>query len=217
MTEIPTNQFIAPFIVPHRKLFTTIVTTCSTMDGWSTPEKCCTIASLILTNKPDIGCEIGVWSGRSLLPAAMAMKENGKGKIIGIDAWDAQISAQDEIPDSHDWWAAQDHAAIHKKAVFFVGMAGVTKHVELIKKKSSDVEHPKNIGYLHIDGQHMGQAVNDAERFCPNVSVGGFLIVYHLHWVGGAPLRAMDVAETIGFVEIFRLVDNVGNDWVLLQ
>ena len=90
MTTIPENEFIKPFIESHRTLLANIVTTCGTMHGWATAEKCCTLASLVLANKPALAVEIGVWGGRSLLPVAMAMKAIGKVDVYG----DAEVYSQ---------------------------------------------------------------------------------------------------------------------------
>ena len=215
MTTIPENEFIKPFIESHRKLLANIVTTCGTMHGWATAEKCCTLASLVLANKPALAVEIGVWGGRSLLPVAMAMKAIGQGRIIGIDPWDAQVSAQDEIPDSAEWWAAQDHEKLYKTCLVMIRGAGVESVVNIVRKKSDDVDPPANIGLIHIDGSHTGQAVKDTCRFLPNVT--GHVIFDDLTWVGGGVLRAMDVAEEMGFKEIFRCVNDKGDNWAIFK
>src|SRR5271170_6961170 len=103
MTTIPENEFIKPFIESHRAMFSRIATTLPTLDGWATSEKGCTLAALVLANKPKLVVEIGVFAGRSLLPMALALKANGSGKVIGIDPYDSQESAKDEFPDSAVW------------------------------------------------------------------------------------------------------------------
>lgn len=215
MTTIPSNKFITPYTETHKAMFRRIVTTVVTMDGWATPEKACTLAALVLANKPDVVVEIGVWAGRSLLPMALACNEINHGKVIGVDPYNAADSSEGEFAESLDWWANQDHEAIFQKFKHFTRLMKVENRVELVRKRSDDYNPPKVINLLHIDGSHSEQAVRDAERFCPNVPVGGYCVFDDLTWAGGAVLRAMDVAEELGFKEVERFVNATGDNWAV--
>lgn len=206
MTIIPTNEIIAPFIESHKKLFAKIATSTPTLDGWTSVEKALTLASLVLQTKPSLIYEVGVFSGRSLLPMAYACQVLNRGKVVGIDPYDAQVSARNEFPDTAAWWASVDHVAIMNKFLALVKMNNLESYVELIRKSSDHVEPAEGIGIFHCDGSHTEQAVRDAERFCPKVIIGGYVIFDDLNWTNGGVLRAVDTAEEIGFEEVFRLV-----------
>ena len=40
---------------------------------------------MVLALRPAVVVEIGVWRGSSLLPMALALKELGRGQIVGVD------------------------------------------------------------------------------------------------------------------------------------
>ncbi|MGV1047669.1 MAG: class I SAM-dependent methyltransferase [Solirubrobacterales bacterium] len=197
----------------HPKLFRTIMTTIPTMDGWCSVEKAVALAGLVITMKPMMCVEIGVWAGRSLLPMAWALKENGNGRVIGIDPYSAQESAKNEFAGNEEWWGKQDHEIIMKKFQSFVRNFSLESVVQLIRKPANDAE-PVRTALLHIDGSHTEQAVKDAERFGAMVPVGGIVVLDDIAWVGGAVLRAIDTLEDMGFVERYR---NTEQSWNIMQ
>src|ERR1700730_11515979 len=56
--------------------------------GWCSEEKALNFVDLILTAKPKVCVEIGVFGGASLIPTAFALKHLKEGIVIGIDPWD---------------------------------------------------------------------------------------------------------------------------------
>jgi hypothetical protein len=215
MITIPENQFTKPFLTSHRNLFVQVLTTTQTMHGWASPEKCCTLAALVLAVKPKLSLEIGVWGGRSLLPMAIAHKAVG-GVVIGVDPWNAEESARDEFPDSAEWWAKQDHQKIFEYCQRMIKLVDVGKQVQLMRERSDDILPPGDIGVFHCDGSHMEAATRDAMRFCPNIIPGGYAVFDDIGWTGGAVLRALDWAEQNGFKEVYRVTEN-GENWCVMQ
>jgi len=57
------------------------------IEGWCSLEKATKLINCIADIKPDLCVEIGVFGGSSFIPQALAIKENGKGEIVGIDPW----------------------------------------------------------------------------------------------------------------------------------
>jgi predicted O-methyltransferase YrrM len=149
------------------------------MEGWLTPERGCEMAELIIDNKPELLVEIGVFGGRSLVACAMALRENHKGKIWGIDSWrvDDAIEGKDEKED-REWW--------EKKIVLDDIHRGCMKaiwdhHLEpwaVIIRSASQYCYDlfKNIDQLYIDGSHSEVAsCRDVELYLPRVAVGGLI------------------------------------------
>jgi predicted O-methyltransferase YrrM len=66
----------------------------SELHGWCAPGKAKLLVDLVLKTKPNIILEIGVWGGKSLIPMAYALRENGRGIAYGIDPWESHESVQ---------------------------------------------------------------------------------------------------------------------------
>lgn len=197
----------------HKKYFSLIATTLPTMDGWCSVEKGCVLFALVTAIRPSTVLEIGTYAGRSFLPMCWGLRANGTGKAIGIDPYDAAVSASDEMAGNHEWWAQLDHKAIQKKFLGFLKNFGLETVCHIIEKKSDDVD-PVECDLLHIDGGHSDVAVRDAQRFGAKVKLGGIAVLDDIMWSGGAVLRAIDTLEEMGFVECYRKLDE---NWNVMQ
>ena len=62
------------------------------LEGWCSEQKASILVELVLKTRPEKIVEIGVFGGKSLVPMACALKENGSGKIYGIDPWSSAES-----------------------------------------------------------------------------------------------------------------------------
>jgi cephalosporin hydroxylase len=139
------------------------------------------MAQLILDTKPEVIVEIGVYAGRSLLPMALALKHNGKGKIYGIDPWDVEV-VKESASSGEDWEPTQEHLdgvrAQLERTILDMGLPVVLLHV-----RSEQVFVPMVIDILHIDGGHSeGQALGDVEGHVPNVREGGYIWFDDCNW-----------------------------------
>ena len=204
----------------NRKVFRLLSTTIPTLDGWSSLEKTCAIAGLILATKPSLCFEVGVWAGRSLFAMGVAAQEIGKCSVIGVDAYNPQVSADKEDFQNAQWWGQQDHSIIEKKCRSLISNFGLSDITQLVVKKTDDVQPPPVINIFHCDASHTEQATKDVERFAPSIPLGGFAILDDLHWSQGGVMRAVDAMEDMGFEEAYRVVkheEGVSNDWNLMQ
>jgi len=182
-------------------------------DGWTTYEKAMTMAGAVLLIKPKTAIEIGVWSGKALIPIAAAIKENGHGTAYGIDPFSTAASAEGQTGEHLDWWSKVDHDSIHKKLIDNISSFGVKDVALLIRKRSDDVE-PFESQLLTIDGNHGDQAIRDVARFASRVSVGGIVFLDDLEWVGSSGasvLTSILVLEAMGFKECFRYKTDADN------
>lgn len=165
------------------------------MHGWCTPEKAETIAQHILTERPRVAVEIGVYAGRSLLAIALSMHCNNQGIVIGIDPWESSASVKGwENDDANtQWWGNLDHNLIYEKCREYVATMRVTNHVRLIKT-TSDIVAPileaanqvaggEIVNFLHIDGNHsVEQSMRDVQSYLPLVSHGGIVCFDDVNW-----------------------------------
>ena len=175
-------------------------------DGWCSLEKANTLAGLIVGMRPMLVIEIGVWAGRSLMPMAMALKAVGKGKIIGIDPWKQEASAEGQTGESFEWWATVDHERVFGDLNNWIAARGVGPFVEIHRCRSDQFEHMDTvekygmIDLLHIDGNH-GEAasVYDVTHYATNVRVGGFLYFDDIEWAK----KASSMLPGMGFQKLF--------------
>lgn len=193
-------------------------------DGWCTPEKARTLAMLILVHKPKLCVEIGVWSGKSFLPIALAAQAVGA-TAIGIDPYAAAASVQGQNAENAKWWGQTVTPEIYemmyqscKGHLMVHGLNNAT----LIRKTSDDAlwsvsEEHDPIGLLHIDGNHSEQAYRDATNYAPLVHGGGIVVLDDLTWDGGGVGKAAQWLLGNGFVELFRMSDKPASDWGVFQ
>lgn len=198
-------------------LFSKIKEVISGAHGWCSYEKAKALAGIILATRPRLVVEIGVWSGKSLLPMALACKEVGVGKVIGIDPYSPQASVQGQTHEHAEWWGKVDHEGMWRLCNGLVDRYGVRGIVELKRERSDDTPVPEDIGLLHVDGNHGEQALRDVARFAPAVVAGGFVVLDDLHWDGGGVTQAAGALETLGFRQLFAVHKPPTDDWGVFQ
>jgi Methyltransferase domain/Glycosyl transferase family 2 len=178
------------------------------MDGWTSPEKAQAIYDLTLKAKPKVAVEIGVFGGRGTIAIALALKQLGVGKVIGIDPWSAPESAKSQVtPTDEEWWGKVDHEKIYKNFLWWLKKQDVEKFVEVRRESSKTASAPQEIGLLIVDGNHNEEALLDAKKFAPNVPLGGYVLLDDLDWAGGFVRQAEEYIKSIGF-SFIKLFDS---------
>lgn len=187
------------------KLFTEIADLVPKLHGWCSVEKAHTLASMVLSLRPEVCLEIGVWGGRSLLPMAMALRNLKQGVIYAIDPWSISASEQGQTGDNQKWWSTANHEVVYNDFVAHVHRTGTEKYVRIYRMKSDDFDPPPRIGILSIDGNHGPQAIKDVRRYVPSVSIGGFVVMDDLDWVGDTVKQAAGLLPDFGFKRLYPL------------
>lgn len=157
-----------------------IVNTITPLTGWCTAEKAIAMAELVLEKHPLTVVEIGVFGGRSLIPQAMALRENKKGVIYGIDSWRTDDTVEGNLSEKDkEWWTKNvDLHGIHAGCMNAIWAAGVEKQCVIIRNASQHVPKlfPGGIDILHIDGCHSEQSsVRDVQLYLPQMNYGGLV------------------------------------------
>ncbi len=144
-------------------------------EGWTTPERGIEMAELVLETKPDTIVEIGCFGARSTIAMALALRENGKGKIYTIDPWKKEAALEGENQANQDWWNSVDLHDIHKKAMEAIWRNNLDEYVIPIRAYSHHVsEFIPKINALFIDGNHSETAsCRDVRNYLPKVAVNG--------------------------------------------
>jgi len=188
-----------------KELFIEIDRIVPTMGDWCSVKKAAILASMVVALRPAVTVEIGVFSGASFLPMALAHKHLDHGVAYAIDPWNKSASIEGMyVAADITWWERLDHEQIYQDFMARVHSNGLSKHTQIIRAKSDDVEPPKDIGLFHLDGNHGQQAIKDVARFAPNVIMGGICWMDDLHWSGGGVAKAADNLIGMGFVKLYE-------------
>jgi predicted O-methyltransferase YrrM len=154
------------------------------LHGWCAPEKASLLIDLIARTRPKVVVEIGVWGGKSLIPMAMALKENHQGVIYGIDPWMNFESTQWVVEEvNRDFWDRANHEWVYQDLLAKIGLFELQSQVQIVRATSEAAEPIPEIDLLHIDGNHSEHAsFFDVTKWVPLVRSGGWIILDDMKW-----------------------------------
>lgn len=188
------------------QLFHRIATVLPTIQGWCELDKAFAMASAVLTLRPRVTVEIGVYGGRSLIPMAMAAEVCECGTVIGVDPWAAAASVDGMDQANKDWWGGLNHEAIFQHFNRHLVEQRLAGRVQIWRMRSDEAVVPaEGIDILHTDGNHGEQAYRDTVKFAPAVRVGGLCCMDDIGWTGGGVQRGVEFLLKNGFVELYKL------------
>ena len=175
---------------------------------WCGADKAVQLAALVLEQRPRLVVELGVWMGGSAIPMAIALRQLGVGRLIAVDAWSAEASAEGQEGANATWWrslGAEGHARARQQFLQRLKKHRVEPYCAVVPQRSDAATVPPVIDILHHDANHGPQVLADVERWASAVRIGGLLILNDLQWAGGHVRRARDRAIELGFVEQYPL------------
>jgi hypothetical protein len=182
------------------------------MEGWCTEEKAKKIAEVVSPSQVQVFVELGVFAGRSLFAAAIAIK--GHGIAIGIDPWDADESIKGFDDENKDWWGNLDHSRIYDKCRETQDQLGVTDNCYLIRSNSKQalplIQKAAPLDVVHVDGNHSPEAsMFDVSVYVPLVRTGGVVIFDDMDWKTTQGAQAYlhstcTLFDTVGSCGFFR-------------
>jgi predicted O-methyltransferase YrrM len=190
------------------------------LEGWCQLEKAHALAATVFAIRPQWSMEIGVFSGRSLLPVALALKEIGSGIVMAIDPFSPEASAEGYDDQNAEWWKnIANHEYAWKQLNQWIDETKCGGVVNILRIKSDEATMTGPLDLLHIDGQHTSQAQKDVARFASKVRVGGIVFMDDCSWTnnGIAHVRkAADDLLALGFVKLYGIYSK-GNDCEIFQ
>lgn len=161
---------------------------------WTPADKQVVLAHLIVSNNLKKAVEIGVYSGGSLIPQAVALKQTG-GEAVGIDPYCAAAAEQKdnrEILDSFDPETLNpDRDEMYRSVLQLLDRHGLSSTCRILRMTSNDAASKieEGMDLLHIDGNHdYDRVMDDLTNYLPKLRVGGFLVVDDIDWGSIAPL-----------------------------
>lgn len=162
--------------------------------GWCTPEKALAMATLIAQKLPKVCVEIGVYSGRSLVPQAMVLQAVNHGVIYGIDPWKKSHASEGNCSEADkEWWDSVDLHAIHNYCMDKIWEQALDGHCVIVRAASHFCAQLFNtIDILHIDGCHSEESsCRDVNLYLPKVMRGGHIWIDDTDWATTAKAQAM--------------------------
>lgn len=157
-------------------------------DGWCSLEKALHIAEWCSQRDSNIYLELGIFAGKSLIPAGLGFADKGSGVAWGVDPWsvDAALEGHNS-EENNDWWKNKVPLEdIHRQFVKRVLDENLTQYIHWIRDKSQncyDFFRQKQIDVLHIDSNHATEVcLVEAQNYVPIVRQGGIIILDDADW-----------------------------------
>lgn len=203
------------------ELLEKIRTILPTIHGWCSFDKASKFVEHIIAEKPKLVVEIGVFGGSSLIPQALALKENGFGVVYGIDPWKKEAALESMIDEVHkNWWESLDLDSIYNHCEENIDKYDVRQFCKLIRDKSENVVNTfedGSIDILHIDGNHSEDlSYKDATLYLPKVKSGGLIFFDDIYWTEGDNYATTRKAISYILSQSSKL-DIVNNDCMILR
>lgn len=163
------------------------------LHGWCDENKASYLYNHVIENKPEIIMEIGVFGGKSLFPMAQALKENGKGVIVGVEPW-ASSPAKEGYPDddpNNKWWDDITQPVWDDIMFSFYQFGENQKlldYMEVHRNTSEGYleefrESKRSLDLLHVDGNHSTEsAMFDVVNYSSFIRKGGYLVLDDMDW-----------------------------------
>lgn len=171
-------------------------------EGWTTPERGIEMAELVLETKPDTIVEIGCFGARSTIAMALALRENGKGKIYTIDPWKKEAALEGENQANQAWWDKVDLNWIHNKAMEAIWRNGLDEYVVPIRAYSHHVHKLFwECQMLFLDGNHSEvSSCRDVNLYASSVRPNGYLWFDDSNWE--STQKALIMIEELGLKQV---------------
>lgn len=157
------------------------------LPGWCPVDKSEMLVALILSMKPQIVVETGIFGGRSLIPMAATCKYLNTGIVWGIDPWDVEASLEGEHkPEDFAWWGKLNHEGIYDEFVLGTLKFKLGKYCRWLRMKSEQAARlfdDRTVDIFHCDGNHSELAsCKDVEMWLPKMKPGGYWCHDDLDW-----------------------------------
>lgn len=180
------------------------------LEGWCTREKALNFIDLVITEKPKIWVEIGVFGGSSVFPVASTFKFLGEGLVIAIDPWDKIecIKYYDPVKDKADlkWWGNLNLNQVYSSFQNVLRTHMLEPHCKIIRANSEQaIKEIETIDVLHIDGNHSEiVSIQDVQLYLPKVRSGGFIWMNDSSW----EQRQEAVELLVASCDVIKVIDN---------
>ncbi|MFM1995960.1 MAG: hypothetical protein RLZZ111_347 [Planctomycetota bacterium] len=163
----------------------TLLADVQSLQGWCSPSKALLLYGLAREHKPTTVVEIGIYGGRSIVPLAAALRDNGHGQVYGIETWSGSAATSFRTNIANDfWWLNIDFTKLKGDFLQFVVAHGLQDTIRVVEAASDRCAGLfDRIDMLHIDGGHstFGAAL-DVVNYVSKVPAGGIIVYDDINW-----------------------------------
>ena len=156
------------------------------LPGWCPTHKAMWLAEHIIKERLLWIAEIGVLSGRSLIPMALTVRSLGLGGfVLGIDPYQHARQVEGIANEGQiEWSKAIDWNQQFIDTTNRITEMGLTDWCGVLRAPSSSCFGLiGSLDLLHIDGCHSALATHrDIETWVPKVRTGGLVVVDDINW-----------------------------------
>ena len=161
------------------------------LSGWCSFEKAQWLYQTIrketqFLDRPLACLEVGVFGGKSLLAMAYALKDEGRGFIVGIDPYTQTSALEGMVEDDNNtrlnvqWWGSQNLNQFHQEAERAINHLRNYAAI-LVSPSEKCVQLFSNLDLCHVDGNHH-MSLRDVNIWYPRVRKDGILIMDDANW-----------------------------------
>ena len=156
-------------------------------NGWCSYEKARHLYQLVVEKRPYFSIEIGAFSGRSLMPIAMAHKQNNEGFVLGLDAWSKKAAVKGTNDEANNqWWAGIDFSVIYSECNNAIDHFDLNDYCGTIRLDSvlfASLIPDNTIGFMHQDGNHSEEvSCAEVEAYCDKMLIGSIWVSDDSRW-----------------------------------
>lgn len=162
----------------------------SVKDGWCSVEKAIELAELVESNMPEVIVEVGIFSGKSLIPMAIPAKEYGA-QVWGIDPWTVEACVEgSNSPETDQYWRnMKANGELERIRIDFLRdleRAGLSKTVRVLLAHDLNALSffdDLSIGLLHLDSNHSPEVSRrSVEDWFRKIVPGGIFVMDDSDW-----------------------------------
>lgn len=156
------------------------------MEGWTTPERACEMASCIMETEAKVCVDIGVFAGRSTIAMGFAARQLVDSIVYGIDPWKIDSAVEgDNVEENAKWWKERSRLEeMHWQTMRSIWSHRLDQWITIIRSPSQYVHQLfPVIDFLNIDGQHSEIAsCRDVELYLPKLRSGNYCTFDDSSW-----------------------------------
>lgn len=155
------------------------------LQGWCSFDKAILLYSLVRKYRPEKVVEIGIFGGRSIVPIALALRDNKAGHVVGIESWAAEATVAAENAVENDiWWLTTDYVGIKRAFLSYIVEEELHPYIRILETTSArGLATLDTIQFAHIDGGHSPVgAAQDVTAVLARMPSGGVIVLDDVEW-----------------------------------